>query len=312
MNLKDIKIGVLGGGVSGERDISLLSANEAYQALLRRNLDVTFIDICTSQKEEVKELIKSRNIELAFITLHGEFGEDGGIQQILEELETPYTGSGPKASFLAMDKVLSKDIFIKSGLPVPRFEVCSSEQYLPENVKYPVVIKPNSCGSSLGVTIVRRQDELSGALAGAFSRKGKVMAEEYIEGRELTVGILGDMPLAVVEIIPKEGYFDFENKYVDGKTEFISPAGLADGIYGKVRSTAYAAFKALGCRHFGRVDIRLGEDGVPYLLEVNSIPGLTSRSLLPLSAKVYGINFDDLTLKIAGMVLHEKKEIQKV
>ncbi|MFH1504083.1 MAG: D-alanine--D-alanine ligase [Candidatus Omnitrophota bacterium] len=314
MDLKDIKIGVLGGGVSGEREISLISAWESYQALRRNKLNAVFIDIYTSQKEKVKELISLANIDLAFIALHGEFGEDGKIQQILEELDIVYSGSGPQASFLAMDKIASKNIFIKSGLPTPNFDICWDIKNIPEIVKYPVVTKPCSCGSSLGVSIIQEKAGLKQAAVKAFVCPGQnqIIIEEYIEGRELTVGILDNKPLAVVEIFPKQGYYDFANKYTEGKTEFKAPAELESSIYKKVQEVCFLAHKVLNCRHFSRVDIRLSQNNDPYVLEVNSIPGLTSHSLLPLSAKAWGLNFDQLILKITEMAFNEKtKEVQK-
>jgi len=263
-------------------------------------------------KERVKELISSQGIDLAFIALHGEFGEDGKIQEILEELGIPYTGSGPQASFLSMDKIAAKNIFNKAGVRTPSFTVCCDFAGVPLNIKYPVVVKPHFSGSSLGVSIVKREADLKQAFDSAFSYQNKVILEEYIEGRELTVGILGDGPLAVVEIISQKGYFDFEAKYNDARTEFVAPAMLEDSIYREVQKIAYAAHKALGCRHFSRVDLRLSHDNRPYILEVNSIPGLTAHSLLPLSAKVRGINFDELILKMIGMVAYEKRQAQKV
>jgi len=312
MNIKEIKIGVLGGGISGERDISLISARESLKALQKKSLKAVFIDIYTSQEETVKKLISSENIGLAFIALHGEFGEDGIIQQILEDMNIPYTGSDPKASALAMNKILSKKVFIEAGIPVPHSNVCYNIENIPESINYPVVIKPHFCGSSLGLSIVEGEPALRKAIAEAFLFQSKVMMEEYIKGRELTVGILGGDSLEVVEIISKKGYFDFDTKYNEGQAEFKAPAQLDSSIYAKVQQVALTAYKALGCRHFCRVDIRLSRDNTPYVLEVNSIPGLTPRSLLPLSAKARGIDFDSLILKMVEMAAYEKKEIQKV
>jgi len=306
--LRGVRIGVLGGGVSSEREISLLSAKEAYRVFRKNELEVAYIDIFTSHKEKIKEHIKSYGIGLAFVALHGKFGEDGGIQGVLEELDIPYTGSLPGPSLLAMDKALSKSIFVNSGVPTPNFTVSSDKKNIPGNIKYPVVVKPRSSGSSLGVSIVFGETDLSRAFDTAFFCQDKVILEDYIEGRELTVGILEDEPLAVVEIIPKEGYFDFEAKYDQGKTNFVAPAELGDSIYKRVQEEALGAHKALGCRHFSRVDIRLGKDNIPYVLEVNSIPGLTSHSLFPMSAKVCGINFDELILKMAEVALYEYEE----
>ncbi|MBP7088825.1 MAG: D-alanine--D-alanine ligase [Candidatus Omnitrophica bacterium] len=307
MDLSRIKIGVLGGGVSQEREISLLSAEGVYQALKRKGYDTVFIDISTSNPLKVKSLISSQNIGLAFIALHGEFGEDGKIQQILEELDIIYTGSGPKASLCAMDKSLSKDVFVKNGIPTPDFINCSNKKEVPVITKYPLVVKPSFLGSSLGVTIVKDKRGLKPALNKAFSYYPKVIIEDYIEGRELTVGILEDKAMGVVEIIPKRGYYDFNTKYGDNKAEFVVPAKLSSKVYDEVKRAGLAAHLALGCRHFSRVDIRLDKNNKPYILEVNSIPGLTSHSLLPLSAKVCGLDYDGLIVKMVQLAVYEKK-----
>ena len=313
MELEAAKIGVLAGGVSGEREISLLSAKAAFEALKRCNLNVIFIDICTSDKKEVKNLIVSYGVDLVFIALHGKFGEDGQIQKILEELDIPYTGSGSKASFLAMDKILSKDIFLKFGVSTPNYIVCSQREDVPKDLRYPAVVKPHFSGSSLGVSIVKEDGALGPALDEAFSYQDKLIVEDYIEGRELTVGILAGIPLPVVEIVPREGFYDFNTKYSDTDCpEYISPAKLDPTIYRQVQEAGLSAHKALGCRHFSRVDIRLGLDNIPYVLEVNSIPGLTSHSLLPLAAGVYGISFDGLILKMVELALYGKKTAQKI
>ncbi len=312
MDLKGVKIGVLGGGVSAEREISLVSAKAVYEALLKIGLKAVFMDIATSQRAEAKAFIRSFEIDLAFVALHGEFGEDGKIQQILEELDIAYTGSGPKASFLAMDKSLSKEIFVKNDILTAGFSVYAQSEAISLNRPLPVVVKPHFSGSSLGVSIVRQLSGLKDALAKAFSYSSKVIVEDYIEGRELTVGILGESPLAVVEIIPAKGYYDFQAKYSEGGSQFIYPANLNGKTYRAVQALALAAHKVLGCRHFSRADLRLNQQNVPYLLEVNSIPGFTSHSLLPLSAKACGISFTELVLSIVNLAFYARKVIQKV
>lgn len=313
--LKDIKIGVLGGGVSSEREISLLSADEAYKALRRNQIEAVFIDINTSQKEKVKEIISSNNIHLAFVALHGEFGEDGQIQEILEELQMPYTGSGALASYLAMDKISSKKIFVQRGIPTPDFMVHEQGGSIGipiEELKYPLVIKPYFSGSSVGVTIVKSAAELDKAIEQAFSLQPKILIEDYVKGRELTVGILDDRPLAVVEIVVKSEYFDFVTKYNDGLAEFMVPAKLDSKLYKKIQDIAMAAHCALGCKYFSRVDMRLGLDNTPYVLEVNSIPGLTTHSLLPLSAKYCGIDFDELITRMSYLALNGNKYFKEI
>ncbi|MCF7908747.1 MAG: D-alanine--D-alanine ligase [Candidatus Omnitrophica bacterium] len=305
-NLKDVKIGVLGGGVSPEREISLISAKAAFEALERNNLKPTFIDINTSQREEVRGLLSGKELDLAFIALHGEFGEDGGIQRVVESLNIPYTGSDPEASALAMNKALSKHSFQKAGILTPEFHICCDRSRVPADLTYPLVVKPYRSGSSLGVSIVRSQNELDAAVDLAFSHQDIILIEDYIEGRELTVGILDDQALGVVEIVPSSGYYDFNAKYSDDLTEFIAPAAIPDGIYQDIQAISLAAHKVLGCRHFSRVDLRLDKEMRAHVLEVNSIPGLTSHSLLPLSAKVAQIEFDQLILKMSELALKDR------
>ncbi len=306
-DLKELRIGVLGGGVSAEREISLISAKEAHQALVAKELDVVFIDICTNQEAKVKELIVSAGIDLAFIALHGEFGEDGRIQTILEELDIAYTGSGPEASALTMDKAASKRIFKTQGIPTPDFTILTPGQRIPPAINYPLVVKPCSSGSSIGVSILKGESNLKAALKLAFSYSAEAVLEDYIEGRELTVGILDNRPLALVEIIPKKEHFDFDAKYSEGASDFIAPACLDQTVTKLVQAVGLAAHQALGCRNFSRVDIRLDKDNIPFVLEVNSIPGLTLHSLLPLAAGVYGINFNDLILKMVELALPRYK-----
>jgi D-alanine-D-alanine ligase len=310
MDLKKIKIGVLGGGISEEREISILSAKQAYQSLQANRLNPVFIDINRSKKKKVKDLIKSYNIDTAFIALHGKFGEDGKIQAILEDLNLPYTGSRPQACLLTMDKILSKKTFFKKRIPTPDFIVQLNKKVELQNVSYPVVVKPYFSGSSLGISIVKSKAGLKRACQKAFSYQSKIILEDYIEGRELTVGILDKKPLGVVEIVPKKTYYDFDAKYKDGMSEFIAPAKLRDRVYKQVQDVSLLAHKALGCRHFSRVDIRLSKDNVPYVLEVNSIPGLTSHSLLPLSALCCGIDFNRLILLMVKLSL-SKRSLKK-
>jgi len=312
MSFKNIKIGVLGGGVSKERSISLISAKEVYQSLSKQTKLVELIDINTQSEDEVKGLVGKYRIDLAFIALHGGFGEDGGIQNILERLDICYTGSEPESSLLAMDKILAKHIFCKSGVHTPAFSVCANPSEFKRDFQYPVVVKPNFSGSSLGVSIVRSKTDMDLALRRAFFPQNKVIIEDYIAGRELSVGILKEKPLGVVEIVTERDCFDFSSKYNNPRTKFIAPAELNPVIYKQVQEIALRAHQALGCRHFSRVDIRLDLKNTPYVLEVNSIPGLTAHSLLPLSAKICGLTFDNLILKMVKVALNEKKKIQKI
>lgn len=314
MDITKLKVGVLGGGVSLEREVSLISAGNAFDSLRNQKVNSVFIDINTRDPQIIKKTILSQDVNLVFIGLHGEFGEDGQIQQILEQMRIPYTGSGPKASFYAMDKITSKQIFIKYNIPTANFSVGLANQTPSKIIDFPVVVKPNYGGSSIGMSIVNKQADLAKALKAAFlaqpansSGEPKVLIEEFIEGRELTVGIINDTPLAVVEIVPKRGWYDYQNKYGDNTVDFLVPAKLPFGAYGLVQQTALQAHKALGCRDFSRVDIRLDKENIPYVLEVNSIPGLTSHSLLPLSAKACGIEFDQLIMNMIKTASYGKK-----
>jgi len=298
VEIKKIKIGVLGGGVSGERDVSLVSSKAAYEALLRCGMNAVWVDVVSDDKEQLKRLLSEQGIEYAFIVLHGEFGEDGRIQKILEEIGIPYNGSSPESSYAAMDKIVSKEIFVKYGVPTAAYRVCLKPTDMVD-MHYPLVVKPFFSGSSLGVSIVRDKEGLPVALSEALKYNGhKALVEDYIDGRELTVGILQDQPLEVVEIAPRKGFYDFENKYGNDLTDFLAPAPLDAAMRAHIRTLALNAHKALGCRNFSRVDFRLNSKNEAYVLEVNSIPGLTSHSLLPLSAKCCGITFDQLILKM--------------
>ncbi|MCM8823602.1 MAG: D-alanine--D-alanine ligase [Candidatus Omnitrophica bacterium] len=311
-DLRDIKVGILKGGISGERKISFLSGEQASLALRRKGINVVDIIIDSSDESVIKSLICKESIDLAFIALHGEFGEDGGIQSILDDLDIPYTGSSPRASYLAMNKIASKIIFIKRGIPTPSFFVLDRLVDIDdEMISFPKVVKPYYSGSSLGVSIVKNYQDYRQAIIKAFTINDRVIVEDYIYGKELTVGILDDKPLSVVEIIPKQSYYDFDAKYTDGLSEFNAPAPLPSHIYKKIMEIGFSAHSALGCRHFSRVDIRLDPEGIPFVLEVNTIPGLTSHSLLPLCAKVCGIGFDELILKMVELAYNEKKKEQR-
>jgi D-alanine-D-alanine ligase len=300
VDLKDVKIGVLGGGVSGERDVSLISSKGAFDALKRHGMNVVLIDIVTADEMAVKKQLLQEKIGFAFIALHGEFGEDGVIQKILEDLNIPYTGCGVRASYLAMDKIASKELFVKYKVSTPDYTVCLNENDKID-LEYPVVVKPFFSGSSLGVSIVKNAQELPAALKSALRYTGhKALVEDYVDGRELTVGILNDKPLEVVEISPRKGFYDFNNKYGDDLTDFIAPAPIDAEMRARLQDLAMQAHRALDCRQFSRVDIRLNSKNEAYVLEVNTIPGLTSHSLLPLSAKCCGIDFDALIFTMAN------------
>lgn len=311
------RIGVLMGGPSCERDISIKSGKAVLQALQNRGMDVVPIELEASSanncySELAAKRIHSSNIHIAFIALHGEFGEDGKVQAVLEEMNIPYTGSKVASSRLGMDKVSSKNVFKSNNIPMPRHMVISRAEILGNTVldkgrslevyfkelNKPIVIKPCDGGSSIGVSIIDREVDFIAALKLAFRYSDNVIIEEYILGREITVGILEEKPLPIIEIIPKRRFFDFEAKYVKGLTEYEVPAKLGKKQYAACQELGLAAHNALGARSFSRVDMILNREGEGLVLEVNTIPGLTQTSLLPKAALAAGIDFEGLILKI--------------
>ncbi|MBU1090276.1 MAG: D-alanine--D-alanine ligase [Candidatus Omnitrophica bacterium] len=306
------KVGVLMGGASSEREISLKSGEAVYRALADSDIDVTSIDIKTDNIQDSTRLLRSAKLNCAFVALHGRFGEDGQVQSILEKLKIPYTGSGVASSKLAMDKIASRAIFKTYGLYVPQSLVIGRSSYSRSwkylhNLGMPLVIKPATHGSSIGLSIIRNQKDLGKALEQAFVFDRKVIAEKYIAGRELTVGILSNFALPVIEIIPKKRFFDFQAKYQPGMTRYIVPAKLDLKLAKKVKEAALLSHLLLGCSGFSRVDIILSTDNLPYILEVNTIPGLTEISLLPKAAKSVGIEFNQLCLRLIELAYEKKK-----
>ncbi len=294
------KIGILMGGPSSEREISLKSGAAVLRALREMDCDVVPIDIETDDIEKNVSLIRSHQLSCAFIALHGRFGEDGTIQSILETVGIPYTGSRVEASRRAMDKALAHEVFDRCGIRAPRYQVVvrSQTSKFSNSCGWPLVIKPATHGSSIGLSIIEHERSLAAALALAFSFDEKIIIEEYVKGRELTVGILDDKPLPIIEIIPKDTYFDFTAKYNSVTTEYIVPAQIPDVIAEQIKELALAAHRAVGCVGCSRVDVMLRHDDVPYVLEVNTIPGLTATSLLPKAARAVGIEFSELCLRL--------------
>ncbi len=304
------KIGVLMGGPSAEREISLKSGKAVLKSLKALNLDVVEIDIQTDGSQENINLIRSLAIDCAFLTLHGRFGEDGQLQAILEELGIPYTGSGKFASRLAMDKISSRKILEVYGLSVPRFQIaekksCNTDSIINSELIFPLVVKPAMQGSSIGLSIVDSKNDLAPAIKLAFEFDDKILIEEYIKGRELTVGILDNRALPAIEIVPKKRFFDYEAKYSAGLTEYIVPAQLPQEIVNKIESAALKVHHLLGCYAYSRIDIILNQENVPFILEANTIPGFTQTSLYPKAAKVAGIEFGQLCLELIRLA-HDK------
>lgn len=319
--MKPKNIVVLMGGVSPEREISLRSGNAVAKALTDAGFRVSCIDV----KDEKIEELDHRERDVAFIALHGYFGEDGGVQQLLESKGIPYTGSGVHASKLAMDKLATKNCFIEAGLRTPDYVAVTEFQDLNEiqreimRLGLPVVLKPIRNGSSIGISIVRDMGGLQMGLKKAFEFGYEVLTEEYIKGRELTVGILDDRALPIIEVKPATEFFNYEAKYKDTRTEYLivektadenrnesgnshlRTGGLSSSLYAAAQELALRAHRVLGCRGFSRVDMLLDGNNELYLLEVNTIPGFTEKSLLPKAAKAAGISFSSLCEKIVDL-----------
>ncbi len=305
------------GGPSSEREVSLKSGKAVYEALKKEGLDVVSLDIATEKQDLVVQFLNASGIDLAFIALHGRFGEDGSLQAILEELDIPYTGSGVLASQLAMDKISSRKIFREKGLQVPdslalnKFDRINLTNSAKEKFKsFPIVVKPATHGSSIGITFVDDLVKLDDAIDLAFKYDDNILVEEYIFGREMTVAVLDEEPLPVVEIVSANKFFDFEAKYKSNFTEYIVPAKLEHAANQAVQNAGLAAHRALNCQGFSRSDIILDKKGIPFILEVNTIPGLTSSSLLPKAALAIGISFGQLCLRMISLA-YEKKRVQK-
>ena len=303
MNIK--KIGVIYGGKSSERSISLKTGSAVANALSEEKYDVVLID--SGKKDFTKNLISSK-IDFAFISLHGPFGEDGTMQGLLEILEIPYSGSGVLASALAINKIYSKKIFESENIPTPKWCVVSSSDFsLPtSHFSLPAVIKPSQQGSAIGITIVRKKSQLEMAIKNALKYDDKVIIEEYIDGKEITVPILGDNPLSPIEIIPKNEFYDFHSKYANGGSQHLIPPKLSRKIIDKAKQLGLLAHKSLGCHAMSRVDMIVDKKDDIYVLEVNTIPGMTKTSLFPESAKYDGYTFAKLIKKIIELSLHEK------
>jgi len=289
------KIGVLYGGWSSEREISLRSGECVIASLKRQGFKVKGIDV---DKNFVRRL---KGIDVVFNALHGRPGEDGTVQGILEFLGIPYTGSGIIGSAIGMDKIISKYIFTANGIPTPDFyyeeDIDIDEIIVKLNV--PVVIKPRAEGSSVGVTIVETKRELKKILKKTLRKFKDLFFERYIQGMIATCGIIQQVPLPILEIAPKRRrFYDYKSKYTQGMTEYIIPAGIPEKQYKRLQDFALAAHKTIGAYGFSRVDFVLDHDHNPYVLEVNTIPGLLSESNLPLEARAIGLTYDELIFEI--------------
>jgi D-alanine-D-alanine ligase len=317
--VKRFPVAVVGGGWSGERSISLLSAAGVAAALQARGWRVDAVDLQPDRawvrptaprgftRVRVSDLtarLRRRPGTLAFLALHGPYGEDGRVQGLLEMAGLPFTGSGSLASALAMDKAVAKQLLRAAGVPVPgglRVE----RGALPASFRLPAVVKPVSQGSALGVTLARSRSQLRNGLARALRLDRAALLEPYLAGRELTVGVLGEAALPVVEIVPKHAFYDFHSKYAQGGSRHLCPAPIPAAVARRAQALALRAHRALGCRAYSRTDLIWGRDGKLHVLEVNTLPGLTRLSLLPDAAKAAGLDYGELLERMMELSLRE-------
>ena len=290
--MKDKKIGVLMGGKSSEREISLKSGNAVLQSLLKSGHKAVGIDVNT----DLVDRLQKEKVEVAFIVLHGKWGEDGTVQGLLEMVGIPYTGSGVPGSSISLDKVLMKLILNGLRIPTPAYIICDGVKKTPK-FAVPFVVKPACEGSSIGISIVRKRGEAAKAIEHALTHDKKVLIERYIEGNEITVGIVNREILPVVQVKPLKGFYDFESKYTKGMTEYIVPARITKPVEKKARvfaSEVYKAFELSGC---ARVDM-IVDNGVPQVIDINTSPGMTETSLVPKAWAHLGKTFDELVEEI--------------
>lgn len=301
MNKDYGRVGVLYGGTSAEREVSLMSGEGVHQALCSVGVDAHLFD---TGQQSLQALVEA-GFDRVFIALHGRYGEDGTVQGLLELMGIPYTGSGVLASSLAMDKVMTKKIWIKERLPTPAFQVVQSEEALEDaarEVGLPLMVKPPHEGSTLGITKVTDESELLAAFRLAARFDDQVLLEAFVQGRELTVPVLGKgrevRALPAIEIIAPGGNYDYEHKYVSNDTKYECPAAVDKALTVRLIQLAEQAYTSLGCEGWGRVDFMLDAKGEPWLLEMNTSPGMTSHSLVPMGAKAAGMSYADLCLAI--------------
>ena len=298
-SLKKKKIGVLMGGLSREREISIRTGKAIRKALVEKGYDACCLDV----GRDIAERLLKEKIDIAFIALHGRFGEDGTIQGMLELMGIPYTGSGVLASALCLHKVMTKKILLQERIPTPPFESFRREEIEKDRIEtvplpLPLVVKPAREGSTIGISIVRKEEELSGALKEAAKYDDEILVETFIQGKEITVGILNDIALPIIEISPKSGFYDYHSKYTKGETEYIIPARIPREKYLYAQEISLRAFQSLRCSGCVRVDLMTDEEGNPFIIDVNTMPGMTETSLLPKAAAHVGLSFGELAERI--------------
>jgi D-alanine-D-alanine ligase len=295
--LKKKKTAVLMGGLSSERDVSLKTGQAVLSALLENGCNAVAVDV----GRDLPGQLQAVDAELAFICLHGRYGEDGTVQGLLEMMQMPYTGSGVMASSMAMDKVITKQILLYNEISTPGFVAYragdNKTAILERCQHFPLVIKPAREGSTIGITIASDRTQLEAGLEEALKHDDLVLIEDFIKGDEVTVSVLNNEPLPIIKIVPKSGFYDYESKYTPGQTQYLLPAPLEPVLYSRLQETSVAACRALSCRGVARVDFMVREREF-FCLEVNTIPGMTETSLLPKAAAEAGISFNELVIRI--------------
>jgi D-alanine-D-alanine ligase len=310
------RVAVLKGGRSLERQVSMRSGARVEDALTRLGHEVISIDVAGDLIERLREA----GPDVAFIAMHGRDGEDGTVQELLEILDIPYTGSGVLGCVRSADKVLAKHLMLEAGLPTPEFFAFSETAFselgaadalgaIEDRLDFPIVVKPSSQGSALGVRFARSAGDVPSALVAAFSYDSRVLLERHVDGRDLAVSILDGEALPVVEAVPRDDeFYDFEARYEIGRTDFVCPAELPDGLTEAAHDLALRTYRLLGCSAFARVDLMLDAAGELTVLEANPIPGLTDTSLLPQAAEAAGISFDSLVGRILDLALERRPD----
>jgi len=294
---KLLRIGVIAGSISSEREISLLTGENIYRSLLKSGYNTTFIDLKNDFYNDLKK------INLAFLALHGRYGEDGTVQGLMEVMKIPYTGSGVLSSAIAINKILTKKILDYENILTPQYitldidgknNPANTGLFIGEKLSYPVIVKPNNEGSTIGVNIVGSDEQLEYAIEDASKYDKKILIEKYINGRELTVSVIGKDPVAlpIIEIKPRSGFYDYKAKYTKGMTEYIVPAELPDELSCHISETAVKCHKVLECSGISRSDFILDSKNNAYFFELNTMPGMTATSLVPKAAGAAGIDFD--------------------
>lgn len=299
------KVAVLMGGWSAEREVSLKSGAAVLAALLEKNVDAHKIDV---KRESVYEDLKTGQYDRVFIVLHGPGGEDGVIQSLLDILQLPYTGSGVLASAIAMDKLRCKELLQGADLPTPNYmkiEATTDMSYVGAMLGFPIMVKPTLEGSSIGMSKVVEEEGLNKAWQIASEYGDTVLAEQWVQGKEYTVAILGRTALPVIRLETKRDFYDFAAKYDDDDTQYHCPCGLTEEQESQLQRLALSAFDVIGAKGWGRVDIMADDEGKPSIIEINTVPGMTSHSLVPMAAKAKGLSFAELVYEILSQTMVE-------